>query len=127
MTIDEVTKKPFPVDVGFKIDNIQGWPGQFYCEFGQVNNRNELSGIARIINEKGTVLEGNFTNNQENGWIRMIFNNQPNYALSWFKNGKFHGYCYRKDVEECTIDLEALFEDDEFVKFDDQIKKGKNA
>ena len=57
----------------------------------------------------------------------MIFCNQPYYAISWFKNGKFHGYCYRKDIEECTINLEALFEDDEFVKFDNEIKKGKNA
>ena len=63
MAIDPVTQKPFPVDVGFQIDSIQGWSGQFHCEFGQVNNQNQLCGIARIINENGTILEGNFMNN----------------------------------------------------------------
>lgn len=109
VAIDENTQRPFPVEVGFKIDNMEGWTGKFYCEFGQVNTNGELCGIARVISDNGTILEGNFANNKEDGWVRMIFHNKADYAISWFKDGKFNGYCYRKDVEECSTNLEAQF------------------
>lgn len=56
----------------------------------------------------------------------MIFPNQPYYAIAWFCEGKYHGYCQRKDVKQGTINLEALFENDQFLKFDNEIKKGSN-
>ena len=78
VAIDQNTQRPFPVEVGFKI-------------------------------------EGNFANNKEDGWLRMLFHNKQDYAISWFKDGKFNGYCYRKDVEDCSTNLEAQFQDDELI------------
>ena len=57
----------------------------------------------------------------------MIFYDKPYYAISWFKSGKYHGYCQRKDVKEGTINLEGLFEDDKFINFDNDIKKSSNV
>ena len=58
ISLDEKTGQPLPVKSNFKLGNIDGWEGEFFCEFGQVDQNNELNGIGRIINEKGTIIEG---------------------------------------------------------------------
>lgn len=48
-----------------------------------------INGVARVIN-KGNILEGQFKDNQRDGWVRGIGPGQ--YAVSWFKDGHRQGY-----------------------------------
>ena len=58
-------KKCFPCSIGNSNATA-------FCQFGQVDINNEINGIARCITQQGVILEGNFKNGKEHGWIRSI-------------------------------------------------------
>ena len=106
---------------------MKGWDGEFYCDFGQVNSKHELNGIARIVNEKGTVLEGQFKNNTFDGWFRVIFWDDALYAIGWFQEGQYNGYWKRVNAEHGAVKFEGLLENDTQPKLDKDIPKDKNT
>jgi endo-beta-N-acetylglucosaminidase D len=63
---------------------------QCYCEFGQVNEHEEIHGIARLVSENGVIKEGQFQMGMHHGWLREIYN--TNFMLYSFEFNNPHGY-----------------------------------
>ena len=63
-----------------------------YCEFGQFNQENKVNGVARVITQFGTILEGNFKNGLEDGWVRTLNSsgNMLYYTIAYYKEGELH-------------------------------------
>ena len=53
----------------------------------------------------------------------MVFWENAYYAIAWFVNGKYNGYCKRIDTDTWDVNLEGLFENDKFSRFDNEVKK----
>ena len=56
----------------------------------------------------------------------MIFYDSPFYAISWFKNGGYHGYSKRTNPVMGMVNLEGLFKEGQFVNFDNQLSEDDN-
>jgi len=61
-----------------------------YCQFAQTRE-NKLFGLARLILQDGSIIEGSFNNNVQEGWSRNIYNNGDT-IIGCYRNVLLHGY-----------------------------------
>jgi len=80
----------------YKFSAVKISKGAVYI--GQIDEFNEPNGIGRLIQQDGSIYEGQFVDGEQTGWGREIYAG-GRYYIGWWQKGDYHGYGKRYDTD----------------------------
>ena len=83
----------YPVEFDKNMRQTYNYGGRKIIACGQHNEKWEIEGLARVIDENGGIFEGEWKNGRPNGFGRYIYGTTFKYFyMGYFNDSKHHGY-----------------------------------